>query len=115
MIPKCLPVRVSFIICYKIQVRNTLAFVLTCTGYTEGHRILHVAVFNTLKMYGSRVVELHLRQSVNGIWAETFSAGDIDYVRFVSELERMKLRPHLVIEQCVEDKSPNTTSARRST
>jgi inosose dehydratase len=70
-----------------------------------------VAVFNTLKMYGSRVVELHLRQSVNGIWAETFGAGDIDYVRFVSELEKIKLRPHIVIEQCVEDKSPHTTSA----
>ena len=77
----------------------------------RGSQNSSVAVFNTLKMYGSRVVELHLRQSVNAIWAETFSAGDIDYVRFVSELERMKLRPHLVIEQCVEDKSPNTTSA----
>ena len=70
-----------------------------------------VAVFNTLKMYGSRVVELHLRQSVNGVWAETFSAGDIDYVRFASELEKFKVRPHLVIEQCVEDKSPKTMSA----
>jgi len=69
-----------------------------------------VAVFNTLKMYGSRVVELHLRQSVNGIWSETFKEGDIDYVRFASELDKMKVRPHLVIEQCVEDKSPNTMS-----
>ena len=67
-----------------------------------------VAVFNTLKMYASRVVELHLRQSVNGIWSETFRTGDIDYVRFAAELERLRIRPHLVIEQCVEDKSPNT-------
>ena len=70
-----------------------------------------VAVFNTLKMYGSRVVELHIRQSVNGVWTETFGGGDIDYVRFASELEKMKLYPHLVIEQCVEDKSPNTMNA----
>ena len=70
-----------------------------------------VAVFNTLKMYGNRVVELHLRQSVNGIWSETFREGDIDYVKLAAELEKQKVRPHLVIEQCVEDKSPNTMNA----
>jgi len=70
-----------------------------------------VAVFNTLKMYGNRVVELHLRQSVNGIWSETFREGDIDYVKFAADLEKQKVRPHLVIEQCVEDKSPNTMNA----
>jgi len=70
-----------------------------------------VAVFNTLKMYGNRVVELHLRQSVNGTWSETFRDGDIDYVKFAAELAKQKVSPHLVIEQCVEDKSPNTMNA----
>lgn len=77
----------------------------------RGSQNSSVAVFNTLEMYGSRVVELHLRQSVNGIWSETFRDGDIDYVRFAAELERKRVRPHLVIEQCVEDKSPNTMGA----
>lgn len=77
----------------------------------RGSQNSSLAVFNTLKMYGNRVVELHLRQSVNGVWSETFKEGDIDYSRFASELDKMKLRPHLVIEQCVEDKSTNTMSA----
>jgi inosose dehydratase len=67
-----------------------------------------VAVFDVLKMYGNRIVELHLRQSVNGVWSETFGAGDIDYQRFANELKAMKLRPHIVIEQCIEEKTPNT-------
>lgn len=67
-----------------------------------------LAVFDVLKMYGSRIVELHLRQSVNGVWSETFGTGDIDYQRFANELKAMKLRPHLVIEQCIEAKTPNT-------
>jgi inosose dehydratase len=67
-----------------------------------------LAVFDVLKMYGNRVVELHLRQSVNGVWSETFGTGDIDYQRFANELKATKLRPHLVIEQCIEAKTPNT-------
>jgi inosose dehydratase len=69
------------------------------------------AVFDVLKLYGKRVVELHLRQSVNGVWSETFGDGDIDYRRFAAELKKLNLRPNLVIEQCVEDKSPNTLDA----
>ncbi len=68
-----------------------------------------VAVFDVLKMYGHRIAELHIRQSDQGIWKETFSAkGDVDYSRFAAELKQMGIRPHLVIEQCVEATSPNT-------
>lgn len=68
-----------------------------------------VAVFDVLKMYGHRIAELHIRQSKDGVWNEIFTTdGDIDYTRFVAELNHMKITPHLVIEQCVEDKSPNT-------
>ena len=31
--------------------------------------------------------------------------------RFAGELKKLKLQPHLVIEQCVEDKSPHTMDA----
>jgi inosose dehydratase len=71
-----------------------------------------VAVFDILKMYGHRVAELHLRQSDHGTWSETFTAeGDIDYTRFAAELKQMNVKPHLVIEQCVEEKSANTMNA----
>ncbi|MEP7322635.1 MAG: sugar phosphate isomerase/epimerase [Saprospiraceae bacterium] len=70
-----------------------------------------VAVFDVLKMYGHRVAELHLRQSVDGIWSEVFTAeGDIDYTLFAAELKQMNIKPHLVIEQCIETKSPNITT-----
>ncbi|MGL4631279.1 MAG: sugar phosphate isomerase/epimerase family protein [Leadbetterella sp.] len=66
-------------------------------------------IFDVIKMYGSRIVELHIRQSQKGVWAESFTAeGDIDYIKVIQQLERSKIRPHLVIEQCLEDKSPRT-------
>lgn len=77
----------------------------------RGSQNSSLAVFNTLKMYGSRVVELHIRQSVDGVWSETFGKGDIDYERFAAELKKMKVSPHLVLEQCIEERSPKTTSA----
>ena len=72
-----------------------------------------LAVFDVLKMYGNRVLELHIRQSVNGIWSETFGAKDIDYQHFANELETMNMRPYLVIEQCVEAKIPNTVDRKK--
>ena len=77
----------------------------------RGSQNSQVAVFDVLKLYGKRVVELHIRQSKNGIWSETFGDGDIDYRRFAAALKKLNLRPHLVIEQCVEDKSPQTMDA----
>jgi inosose dehydratase len=74
----------------------------------RGSQNSEAAVFDVLKMYGKRIVELHLRQSVGGVWSETFGKGDIDYQRFAKELHKMKIKPHLVIEQCVEEKSPKT-------
>lgn len=77
----------------------------------RGSENSQIAVFDVLKMYGSRIVELHLRQSIHGIWSETFTAaGDVDYNRFAKELTAKNIKPHIVIEQCIEDKSPNTTT-----
>jgi inosose dehydratase len=62
-------------------------------------------------MYGKRITELHIRQSVSGVWSEVFGAGDIDYLRLVQELKKMKVSPHLVVEQCLEKGSPNKMTA----
>jgi inosose dehydratase len=68
-----------------------------------------VALFDTLEHYGSRIVELHLRQSRGGVWTEVFSAdGDIDYARLAGWLERKRMKPHLVLEQAVEKDSAKT-------
>jgi inosose dehydratase len=68
----------------------------------------HVALFDVVKLYGKRIVEVHIRQSKNGIWQETFSDGDIDYRRLATDLKAQNIRPLLVLEQCLEKGSPNT-------
>jgi inosose dehydratase len=59
-------------------------------------------------LYGKRIAELHLRQSKGGIWQETFGEGDIDYSKLVQALNRRNVKPHLVLEQCLEKTSPKT-------
>jgi len=68
-----------------------------------------VALFDVVKLYGSRVTELHLRQSQNGVWTETFGPGDIDYPRLADSLLELGVKPLLVLEQAIENDSPNTT------
>jgi len=70
----------------------------------------HVALFDVLKLYGSRISELHIRQSMDNIWSETVHAGDIDYPRLAKYLLSINVKPHLVLEQAVENGTPNTMS-----
>jgi inosose dehydratase len=71
-----------------------------------------VAVFDALMHYHDRVVELHLRQSIDGVWTEAFSMqGDIDYGRMFGILAEKGITPHLVLEQAVEAESRNELSA----
>jgi inosose dehydratase len=67
-----------------------------------------VALFDVVRLYGKRIVELHIRQSKDGIWQETFGDGDIDYRRLAGTLKDMGVRSHLVLEQCLEKDSPKT-------
>lgn len=67
-----------------------------------------VAVFDALSHYCQRIVELHLRQSKAGVWTEVFGmSGDIAYTRLFEFLADKGIRPHLVLEQAVEEASPN--------
>ena len=70
-----------------------------------------IALFDILKLYGTRIAELHLRQSKGGIWQETFGEGDIDYKLLISRLSEINVKPHFVLEQCLEKTSPKTMSA----
>jgi inosose dehydratase len=70
-----------------------------------------VALFDIVRLYVDRIVELHLRQSQEGIWTEVFCQGDIDYDRLAEVLLSNQKKPHLVLEQAVENGSPNTMNA----
>lgn len=66
-----------------------------------------VALFDAVEHYGARIVELHLRQSRDGVWTEEFTAeGDIDYRRLRDWLRAKNLSPLLVLEQAVEKGTP---------
>ncbi|MHC4399940.1 MAG: sugar phosphate isomerase/epimerase family protein [Planctomycetota bacterium] len=68
-------------------------------------------VADVLQRYGSRASELHLRQSKDGIWSETFGEGDLDYSAVAEHLLRIDVKPHLVLEQAVEKGTPHTLTA----
>ncbi len=70
-----------------------------------------VALFDVVKLYGKRIVEVHIRQSKAGVWQEIFGEGDIDYRRLAADLKTLGVRPNLVLEQCLEKSSPNTLGA----
>jgi inosose dehydratase len=71
-----------------------------------------VALFDAVEHYGDRIVELHLRQSRGGVWAEVFSAeGDVDYARLSAWLQRRDIRPRLTLEQAVESGSAKTVDS----
>jgi len=55
-----------------------------------------------LEEAGKRVASLHLRNSVNKVWSESFGDGDIDYRRVAAILHKEGIRPYLVIELAYE-------------
>ncbi len=73
-----------------------------------------VAVMDVAKLYGPRISELHLRQSVGGIWTETFGEGDIDYKALADYLSQIGVEPLVVLEQAVEKETPKTLDAVRA-
>lgn len=93
---------------------GNVAFCFDVHWIYRGSQNSQVAVFDVLKLYGNRVIELHVRQSVDGIWTETFGDGDIDYQRLIRQMVSMKLHAHVVIEQCVELGTPNTMASRQA-
>lgn len=71
-----------------------------------------VALFDAVKHYHERIVELHLRQSEKGIWTEVFKMnGDIDYHRLFDQLNGWRIHPHMVLEQAIEDQTLDTMTA----
>lgn len=72
----------------------------------------NVAVFDAIRLYGDRVVEVHLRQSTNGVWDEVFApVSDLDYPAILAALRERGSRPLLTLEQAVEETSPHTLDA----
>ena len=70
-----------------------------------------VSAYSHAKLYADRIAELHLRQSQDGIWTETFMMkADLDYGKILSILSQTKDFDnfHIVLEQAPEGETPKT-------
>lgn len=59
-------------------------------------------VISFLSETGDRLVELHLRNSRQGIWMEDFGPGDIDYEKVADYLRGISFKGYLVVELAYE-------------
>jgi inosose dehydratase len=55
-----------------------------------------------LRETGHRLVELHLRNSKQGVWMEDFGPGDIDYQKVADYLRGIGFRGYLIVELAYE-------------
>jgi len=67
-------------------------------------------VMSFLSETGDRLVELHLRNSRQGIWMEDFGPGDIDYQKVADYLREISFNGYLVVELAYEKGTQITRS-----
>ncbi len=63
-----------------------------------------------LEAAGPRLVSLHLRNSREGVWAEDFGEGDIDYREVAACLKKMGFQGWLIVELAWRKDTPVTRS-----
>jgi inosose dehydratase len=66
--------------------------------------------YKLLEDAGNRVVDLHLRNSHEGAWAEDLGEGDIDYTRVKKSLGKIGYQGFLTVELAYEDETKITRS-----
>jgi inosose dehydratase len=59
-------------------------------------------VMSFIRETGDRLVELHLRNSKQGVWMEDFGPGDIDYQKVADYLRGISFKGYLVVELAYE-------------
>ena len=90
---------------------NHVSFCLDVHWVYRGALNSNIALYDVIKLYGKRIAELHIRQSKDQIWSETFGEGDIDYAHLTTVLKNLNLSPFLVLEQATEEGTPLTMNA----
>jgi inosose dehydratase len=56
-----------------------------------------------LREAGRRIASLHVRNSVNGVWSETFGDGDVDYRAVATFLQRIGYQGFIAVELAYEN------------
>jgi inosose dehydratase len=68
-------------------------------------------VEDCLRLYGSRIVSWHLRQSRDGVWWEDLDSGDIDYALAAAFARKHRLTAPYTVELAIEKGTKITRSA----
>ncbi len=64
--------------------------------------------YEYLDRYGARLGNLHLRNSMNKVWSETFGEGDLDYRKVADLLKKHRFEGPLIVELAIEKGTPQT-------
>jgi inosose dehydratase len=67
-------------------------------------------VMTFLRAAGNRLLDLHLRNSKQGVWMEDFGPGDIHYEEVANYLRAIKFNGYLVVELAYEKGTQRTRS-----
>jgi inosose dehydratase len=67
-------------------------------------------VVTFIRETGDRLVELHLRNSKQGVWAEDFGPGDLDYQKVADYLRGISFKGYLAVELAYEKDTQITRS-----
>ena len=55
-----------------------------------------------IRAAGDRLIDMHLRNSKQGVWMEDFGPGDLDYQPVAAYLHEIKFTGYLVVELAYE-------------
>jgi inosose dehydratase len=73
--------------------------------YRGGENVMEI-----LKEAGTRIGDVHLRNSAGGTWLEEFAAGDVDYGAVAAELKKQQYRGWLTVELAWDPQTQKTRS-----
>jgi inosose dehydratase len=59
-------------------------------------------IMTFIRAAGDRIIDMHLRNSKQGVWMEDFGPGDLDYQPVASYLREIKFNGYLVVELAYE-------------
>ena len=63
-----------------------------------------------LREAGTRIGDVHLRNSTDKIWMEEVADGDVDYKAVAAELKKLKYKGWLTVELAWDPQTPHTRS-----
>ena len=65
-------------------------------------------VMQILEEAGTRIGDVHLRNSSDGIWLEEFADGDVDYKAVAAALKKLKYKGWLTVELAWDPQTKRT-------